>query len=470
VSAGVYLPKTVADGLTVTITTGNAAVYAGLPDAASHRFVTSISTGGSYTIAGLSTGEVVSVQSDYSFAFTVSGGATPPPPPPPPTDPLSSVVSWNCTGTPCPWGSTLTGNALVWDASAGAGNTRLGYTTSKSIYLPSANGVTVNVTEGTAAAYAGLPDAPSHRFLATIQPGQSYVVTGLASGEVVSVQADSAFRFLVTYVAGPPPPPPPPPPSSPSSAVSWTCTGSPCPWGSSLTGQALVWPISGALTSRLGYTTSAGVYLPANVANGATVQIVSGTASVYAGLPAASSHRLVSTLDAGQSAQITGLVDDEVVSVQSDGGFTFSVTPSSGGSGGTPSDVMNSVSAVWRNSTWYDEWVGSVITWPSSTAYESNARSGYNNRTVYSTTGQLLYPYMGPWANGCVITARSGNVLIIEWQRGTDVWRSTLLTPGQVHTIQLVSPENNVLIETEDNSTGAFNISVSNCTPQAVPK
>jgi hypothetical protein len=238
-----------------------------------------------------------------------------------------------------------------------------------------------------------------------------------------------------------------------------------------MTGQALVWPIAGALTSRLGYTTSAGIYLPASAANGATVGIVSGTASIYAGLPGASSHRLVSTLNAGQSALITGLADGEVVSVQSGGGFSFSVTPPpAGGSGGTPTDVLNSVSAVWRSSSWYDEWVGSVITWPSFAAYENNARSGYNNRTVYSTSGQLLYPYMGSWANGCEITARSGMVLIIEWQRGTDVWRSTLLSPGQVHTIQLVSPENNVLIETEDNSTAAFNISIRNCTPQAVPK
>jgi len=231
-----------------------------------------------------------------------------------------------------------------------------------------------------------------------------------------------------------------------------------------------VWPVSGALTSRLGYTTSAAIYLPASAANGATVGIDNGTASIYAGLPGASSHRLVATLSAGQSTQITGLANGEVASVQSGGGFTFSFTAAPPGSGGTSGDVINSVSAFWRCNGCYDEWTGSVITWPSWSAYESNGRTGYNNRTVYSATGELLYPYMGSWANGCEITARSGMVLIIEWQRGTDVWRSTLLSPGQVHTIHLVSPENNVMIETEDYSTGAFNISVRNCTPQVIQK
>lgn len=32
--------------------------------------------------------------------------------------------------------------------------------------------------------------------------------------------------------------------SDTSQEVTWTCTGSPCDWGSSLSGQALVWPAS----------------------------------------------------------------------------------------------------------------------------------------------------------------------------------------------------------------------------------
>ncbi|HMN30142.1 MAG TPA: hypothetical protein PKE45_18465, partial [Caldilineaceae bacterium] len=87
-----------------------------------------------------------------------------------------------------------------------------------------------------------------------------------------------------------------------SQLVNWSCTGSPCPWGTTLSGQALVWPAEwGPVNNRLGYTTSAGIYLPASAASGMTIAITSGSATVYAGLPAASSHRTEVSLSSGQS-------------------------------------------------------------------------------------------------------------------------------------------------------------------------
>jgi hypothetical protein len=74
---------------------------------------------------------------------------------------------------------------------------------------------------------------------------------------------------------------------------------------------------------------------------------------------------------------------------------------------------------------------------------------------------------MGAWAQGCEVTGESGTVLIIEWQRGTDVWRETWLQPGQSHVIDLVPPEDGAMIETYDGSPG-FSASLRNCTPQPI--
>ncbi len=64
--------------------------------------------------------------------------------------------------------------------------------------------MTIGITSGTASVYAGLPDAASHRLLAALSAGQSYVVTGLAAGEVVSAQGSSAgFVYTLTVPATP---------------------------------------------------------------------------------------------------------------------------------------------------------------------------------------------------------------------------------------------------------------------------
>jgi hypothetical protein len=74
---------------------------------------------------------------------------------------------------------------------------------------------------------------------------------------------------------------------------------------------------------------------------------------------------------------------------------------------------------------------------------------------------------MGAWAQGCRVTAVSGTVLVIEWQRGTDSWRETWLGAGQSHVIDLVSPEDGAMIETYEGSPG-FSAALGNCTPQPI--
>jgi hypothetical protein len=112
------------------------------------------------------------------------------------------------------------------------------------------------------------------------------------------------------------------------------------------------------------------------------------------------------------------------------------------------------------------DWLGAVITWPSWAAYDTNARAGAQSRTVYSAQGERLYPYMGSWANGCQVTAVSGALIIIEWKRGTDVWRETYLSPGQTHTISLMAAEDGAMIES--NSIEPFQVSLANCNPQSI--
>lgn len=111
------------------------------------------------------------------------------------------------------------------------------------------------------------------------------------------------------------------------------------------------------------------------------------------------------------------------------------------------------------------DWMGGAVSWPSWAADANNARRGTNSRTVYATTGEKLYPYMRSWASGCRVISVEGTVLIIEWQRGTDVWRETRLQPGESHVIRLSSPEDSAMLETPSTPTD-FVVSLENCTPR----
>lgn len=485
-SGGVYLSAEYANRITIWIDSGSATLYAGYPDEVSHRALATLSDSYHYDVSGLAPGEVLSVQSGSAFDYQIDVRPTPTPEVPPVGVP-SEFVTWDCTGSNCPWGSSLGGHALVWPESAEASTARFGYTVSKPVYLPAtrANGTAVRLESGMASLYAGAPDASNHRLIATLGPGEVYEVSGLFAGEGLSVQSDGEFVYEVDVAdpsvpedpPGAPEPPPPggdPSPSATSQWVTWNCTSSPCPWGSELSGQAEVWATPAATDSRLGYTTSSPIYLPAEVANGTRVLLTDGEAALYAGLPGTLSHQLVATLSHGVEYEVLGLLAGEVLSLQGPSAFSVAVELGNGGieePPPPPEGLVYSIPAYWRcdiPECTGDDWLGSVIDWPSWAAYPNNIRAGDQSRTVYSETGAVLYPYMGPWAHGCEVTAYSGTVLIIEWERGTDEWREIWLQPGETHVIQLIEPHDGALIEIN----GHFNdfaILLNNCTPQPVP-
>lgn len=495
VSRGIYLPASKASGLVVSIESGSASFYAGRPDALSHRVLATVTGPAVYQVVGLAADEVLSVQASGVFSYVLSpGDSGSGPVVEPPL--VSQTVRWTCATSPCPWGSPLEGQAIVWPASASPIQQRLGYAVSAGAYLPAtyANGMTLEVLSGTASAYAGQPGDASHRLLATlVGGGPKFVVSGLASGEVLSVQSGATFTFAVTAsdpsAPGDPADPPPssdPPPSGGTSQSSllvlWSCSGSWCPWGTQLSGQALVWPSDFLATSaRLGYSTSAPIYLPAERVAGVSVTLLTGSASAYAGHPDAPGHRLLGSLVGGQAFVLPGLSTGEVISIQGDGTFTYRID---GAPTGSPppqdpppqdppppdtSGAVHSIPALWRcniPACSGPDWTGGVINWPAWAAYESNGRGWSSSRTVYSTSGELLYPYMGGWAQGCEVTAVSGDVLIIEWQRGTDIWRETRLAVGQTHVINLQAPEDGAMIESND--VAPFSVKLKNCTPQPI--
>jgi hypothetical protein len=132
-----------------------------------------------------------------------------------------------------------------------------------------------------------------------------------------------------------------------------------------------------------------------------------------------------------------------------------------------PPGTVEAVAARWRCTQpgcGGAELGGAVLDWPAWAAHHTNARPGAAGRSVFSTSGEPLHPYMGPWANGCRVTAHAGIVLIVEWRRGADTWRETLLAPGESHVIKLVPPEDGALIETLDDAPG-FSVRLERCSP-----
>ena len=270
-----------------------------------------------------------------------------------------------------------------------------------------------------------------------------------------------------------------------SKPATWTCAGSPCPWGSTQTNHAVVWPASvQPVAARLGYKTSPPVYAPADRVNGMTLSIGFGKASVYAGTLSAPSHRLLATVSASQSFRVSGLADGEVLSVQSDAVFGYHlVLPRSKAPPAPPPDAgpprpeaprgpeVHARRALWRCTNtpgcFSEPWPGAVITWPAWAANQSNGRTGNVLRSVFAPDGTPLHPYMGAWADGCEVTAESGVVAVIEWQYGASEWRETKLSPRESHVIKLVPPENSALIESQDGSP-AFSVSLRNCTPKSI--
>ena len=290
VSSPAYLPATAANGVTVKVTSGTASLYAGAPNASSHIYIGTLSSGQSAQVSGLAADEVLSVQSDLGFLYEITyPSATTPPP----SVPQSQSVSWNCTGSPCPWGTSLSGRAIVWPSDKQPIATRLGYTVSGAIYLPTsiANGTGVKILSGSASLYAGAPGADSHRLLGTIGAGQSYNVFGLQAGEVLSVQGDNTFTYELTFGLQPPSDPPPsnPPPAGSMQSVNgrWTCNTSSCSGGDWFA-PVISWPSWAAYSSnnrsgnnsRTVYDAATGQALHPYMgswANGCTVKAETGT-------------------------------------------------------------------------------------------------------------------------------------------------------------------------------------------------
>jgi hypothetical protein len=287
---------------------------------------------------------------------------------------------------------------------------------------------------------------------------------------MVSVQSGAPFRYEVTVADYTPPPPTF---GTPSQLVTSQCTGAPCPWGEMTSDHALVWPAAAdAGNARLGYTASRGIYLPHNRVTGTTIEVTSGTVTAYAGVPGAPSHHVVTTIAAGGRYTFAALVPGEVLSVIGGGGFRYNLAlgpfvPDEEIPEPPTGPVIHSVASEWRCDFegCPGHWYSHVITWPEWAAYSDNARAGTSFRRTYGESGQPIHPYMGSWADGCRVTAQSGIVLIIEWQRGQETWRETYLNPGETHVIDLEAPEDGAMIESFDFSPG-FSVTLQNCTPQ----
>jgi len=381
----------------------------------------------------------------------------------------SEGVTGTCTGTPCPFGAALYTEAIVWPATYYPADYWLRYSMSAANFLPAdtANGITVKITTGSATAYAAAPGAMKLRVLATMTEGQSYQVDGLAADEKLSVHSGDVFSYEYVLPEGFEPPDPPVDPGLLSEEVTVTCTGAPCPFGTDLNAEAIVWPADFyQVDSWLGYLMSPAFFLPADTANGITVKITTGSATAYAVAPGVTKLRVLATMTEGQSYQVGTLAADEWLSVHSGGTFSYEYNlPPDPVDPDAEFTTMVSVESKWvcdMPDCSVPDWTGAVIDWPAWSAYESNGRPGDGSRTVYSMDDVLLYPYMGPWADGCSIRVESGTAYVIEWQRGSEEWRTREMGPGETHVIDLVSPEDNALIE----GSPGFVVSVANCDPQ----
>lgn len=420
-TAGVYLPASAANGLTLRITSGSPVVYAGDPaSTATQRQLTPEADGVTYQIAGLADDEALSVQAGrnatFTYRLTVPTDQSPAPPPSTtPTDPTgptdtstptapptlptavsgdSAAVTSTCTTTvvgQCPYGtgtvygsgkpdiadSSFTEQSLVWPASLNpVTKGELGYTAGQAIYLPApqANDLTVTVTSGWAALLVGQPGFDARTTYRILRAGESVQVTGVPDGRSLSVQGSASFGWTV----------------SPD-------------------------PVEGA--------------------------------AIGPSAPAATS---------GCRDVVTDLAS---------------------------CDLVSSIPVNWKCdpaacSVPTDDWSEQAVAWPEGQAYDNNGRTqgGANYRDTFRGDTDVVdsvpvYTYMGAWADGCTVTSLVGQAQIIEWDYGSELWRQTTLEPGHTHTIDLGkdaagNAENGAMIET--GSAAPTTVKIENCTPGPV--
>jgi len=112
-------------------------------------------------------------------------------------------------------------------------------------------------------------------------------------------------------------------------------------------------------------------------------------------------------------------------------------------------------------------WHGTSIRFSPTVASESNGRKSKDRgrRIVEHVDGVTpIYGYVrGQYAQGCKITkVGGGNVLIEQWEYGTDVWEGHWLKRnGQSFRVNLKRFENAVQIFSNDYTT--FAITISDC-------
>ena len=190
-------------GWKVTVTAGDASVYAGTPSG-SHGPLASLSAGQSFTVPTLSAGVVVSLQGGREFQYTLTP-STPPTQEPTGANRTDGTDQYTDAtrrlrrlgsrpGRRC-WRRGIArvrrvrgvdqtaGQAAVWPAAAEPSRARHGYTVSHDVYASAAKvvGWKITVTAGDASVYAGTPTG-SHSSLASLSAGQSFTVPTLQRG------------------------------------------------------------------------------------------------------------------------------------------------------------------------------------------------------------------------------------------------------------------------------------------------
>ncbi|NOV99427.1 hypothetical protein [Isoptericola chiayiensis] len=253
-----------------------------------------------------------------------------------------------------------------------------------------------------------------------------------------------------------------------------------------LSGQGLVWPesLEAGFAGQSGYTASKRVYLDGEVAEGLSITLTEGTAAIYVG-PPDGAHDLRAVLVPGSTRLVTGAASGTVVSVQGTAPFSYELTmdaevpgepldptdpvepePTEPCTDVTVCDVVTAVESSWQcniEECHGSPWAGAAISWPTGTAYSSNDRPGDASRTAFDVNGQELHPYAGSWIDGCQVEVVWGTVLVVEWRRGANDWRETLLSPGDTYTVDLRGDEDGALIE---GYPFGFGVRLTTCDPQ----
>jgi hypothetical protein len=249
----------------------------------------------------------------------------------------------------------------------------------------------------------------------------------------------------------------------PASSVvaTWSCTGSPCPWGPSDTSNAAVWPAAAEpVRARYGYTASHDVYAPAPKVAGWKITITSGSATVYAG-PADDSHSSLAALSAGESYTVSStLSNSSIVSVQDGGSFKYTITP------GAPTDPPpasgdGSVLATWNCTSSPcpsgQSYTSNAGIWPAA-AQPVRARYGYTaSADVYAPVSKVA---------GWKITVVSGRATVYAGPADDSHSSLAALSAGESYIVSSTLSGSSIVSVQDD---GAFRVIFTPGDPTSPP-